>query len=52
MDGLLVDHGLFHLEADLRWIDLRERNARIFPDVIVADDLDVVPVPSRARHDR
>ena len=22
VDGLLVDHGLFHLEADLRWIDL------------------------------
>lgn len=22
MDGLLADHGLFHLEADLRWIDL------------------------------
>ncbi len=22
IDGLLADHGLFHLEADLRWIDL------------------------------
>jgi DNA-binding PadR family transcriptional regulator len=22
MDGLLADHGLFHLEADLRWIDV------------------------------
>jgi DNA-binding PadR family transcriptional regulator len=22
MDALLADHGLFHLEADLRWIDL------------------------------
>jgi len=22
VDGLLADHGLFHLEADLRWIDL------------------------------
>jgi DNA-binding PadR family transcriptional regulator len=22
MDGMLADHGLFHLEADLRWIDL------------------------------
>jgi hypothetical protein len=21
IDGLLADHGLFHLEADLRWID-------------------------------
>jgi hypothetical protein len=21
VDGLLADHGLFHLEADLRWID-------------------------------
>ncbi len=22
IDGLLADHGLFHLEADLRWIDM------------------------------
>jgi hypothetical protein len=22
MDALLADHALFHLEADLRWIDL------------------------------
>jgi DNA-binding PadR family transcriptional regulator len=22
MDGLLADHGLFHLEADLRWIEI------------------------------
>ena len=22
VDGLLADHGLFHLEADLRWIEL------------------------------
>ena len=22
IDALLADHGLFHLEADLRWIDL------------------------------
>ena len=24
VDGLLADHGLFHLEADLRWIDVTE----------------------------
>ena len=24
IDALLADHGLFHLEADLRWIDLTE----------------------------
>jgi DNA-binding PadR family transcriptional regulator len=24
MDALLADHGLFHLEADLRWIDVTE----------------------------
>ncbi len=24
VDGLLADHALFHLEADLRWIDLTE----------------------------
>jgi hypothetical protein len=22
VDALLADHGVFHLEADLRWIDL------------------------------
>jgi hypothetical protein len=22
VDALLADHGLFHLEADLRWIDM------------------------------
>ena len=22
VDALLADHGLFHLEADLRWIDV------------------------------
>ena len=22
VDALLADHGMFHLEADLRWIDL------------------------------
>jgi hypothetical protein len=24
VDTLLADHGLFHLEADLRWIELTE----------------------------
>jgi hypothetical protein len=24
VDALLADHGLFHLEADLRWIELTE----------------------------
>jgi hypothetical protein len=24
VDALLADHSLFHLEADLRWIDLTE----------------------------
>jgi hypothetical protein len=24
VDGLLADHALFHLEADLRWMDLTE----------------------------
>jgi DNA-binding PadR family transcriptional regulator len=33
VDGLLADHGLFHLEADLRWIDLTE--ARL--DAIAAE---------------
>ena len=25
VDGLLADHGLFHLEADLRWMDMTLR---------------------------
>jgi DNA-binding PadR family transcriptional regulator len=29
VDALLADHGLFHLEADLRWIDLT--SARLAP---------------------
>jgi DNA-binding PadR family transcriptional regulator len=33
VDSLLADHGLFHLEADLRWIDLTE--ARL--DAIAAE---------------
>jgi len=28
VDSLLADHGLFHLEADLRWIDLTEARLR------------------------
>jgi DNA-binding PadR family transcriptional regulator len=28
VDALLADHGLFHLEADLRWIDLTEARLR------------------------
>ena len=28
VDALLADHGLFHLEADLRWIDLTDSAAR------------------------
>jgi hypothetical protein len=28
VDRLLADHGLFHLEADLRWIDLAEARLR------------------------
>ncbi|HEY0001611.1 MAG TPA: PadR family transcriptional regulator [Actinoplanes sp.] len=36
VDGLLADHGLFHLEADLRWIDttaarLDQLRARVRP---------------------
>jgi hypothetical protein len=33
IDALLADHGLFHLEADLRWIELTA--ARL--DVIAAE---------------
>ena len=34
VDSLLADHGLFHLEADLRWIELTEsRLARLAAEV-------------------
>ena len=34
VDVLLADHGLFHLEADLRWIDLTEQRLSALADVV------------------
>jgi hypothetical protein len=34
VEALLADHGLFHLEADLRWIDLTEARLASIADAI------------------
>ena len=34
VDGLLADHGLFHLEADLRWIDLTTARIGALAEVV------------------
>jgi DNA-binding PadR family transcriptional regulator len=34
VDGLLADHGLFHLEADLRWIDLTAARLSALAEVV------------------
>jgi DNA-binding PadR family transcriptional regulator len=34
VDALLADHGLFHLEADLRWIDLTAARLSILADAV------------------
>jgi hypothetical protein len=34
VDALLADHGLFHLEADLRWIDLTSARLDALADVV------------------
>jgi DNA-binding PadR family transcriptional regulator len=36
VDALLADHGLFHLEADLRWIDLTEARLAVLAEVVAA----------------
>ena len=38
LDGLLADHGLFHLEADLRWIDLTEARLDAIATAIEHDE--------------
>jgi DNA-binding PadR family transcriptional regulator len=35
-DALLADHGLFHLEADLRWIDLTSARLSALADMVRA----------------
>ena len=34
VDALLADHGLFHLEADLRWIDITEARLPALAEVV------------------
>jgi DNA-binding PadR family transcriptional regulator len=34
IDALLADHGLFHLEADLRWIDLTAARLDVLADKV------------------
>ncbi len=34
VDALLADHGIFHLEADLRWIDLTEARLGSLAEVL------------------
>ena len=34
VDALLADHGLFHLEADLRWIDLTAARLDALADTV------------------
>jgi DNA-binding PadR family transcriptional regulator len=34
VDALLADHGLFHLEADLRWIDLTSARLSILAEAV------------------
>ena len=36
VDALLADHGLFHLEADLRWIDMTAARLPALADVVVS----------------
>jgi DNA-binding PadR family transcriptional regulator len=36
VDALLADHGLFHLEADLRWIDVTAARLPALGDVVVS----------------
>ena len=57
VDALLADHGLFHLEADLRWIDLTaarldelaEGGAADEPRLLEADDVCTCPSARRRR---
>jgi DNA-binding PadR family transcriptional regulator len=36
VDALLADHGLFHLEADLRWIDLTAARLPVLAEEVAA----------------
>jgi DNA-binding PadR family transcriptional regulator len=36
VDGLLADHGLFHLEADLRWIEVTSARLNVLTEMVRA----------------
>ena len=36
VDALLADHGLFHLEADLRWIDLTAARLSVLAEEVAS----------------
>jgi DNA-binding PadR family transcriptional regulator len=36
VDALLADHGLFHLEADLRWIDVTSARLQVLTEMVRA----------------
>jgi DNA-binding PadR family transcriptional regulator len=36
VDALLADHGLFHLEADLRWIDVTSARLQVLTEMVHA----------------
>jgi hypothetical protein len=36
VDALLADHGLFHLESDLRWIDLTAARLDALRDAVLS----------------
>jgi hypothetical protein len=40
IDALLADHGLFHLEADLRWIDTTAARLDTLARVVLAGAAD------------
>jgi hypothetical protein len=36
IDALLADHGLFHLEADLRWIDVTAARLPLLAEAVAS----------------
>ena len=47
VDALLADHGLFHLEADLRWIDLTAARLDALAEEVAHDRHAAEPPSSR-----
>ena len=47
VDALLADHGLFHLEADLRWIDMTAARLSALAEVVRPPAPEAIPGGSR-----